>query len=484
MLDGAPYKFTGMNVYNANSVNNFWYTLGTGSGLDTALAAIGSGIDVIRAWFGQWLLKPTGNTIDWGPFDHTVDRVKSAGKKLIVVFGDQDGLFDDGIVKRYESNWYQSGYETVVSNVTSAWGAVNTMTYKDFVLTVVDRYKNEPAILMWQLVNEVEPKRVDGTCDSTTNAAAAVFLQAFADDMSSAIKTIDPYHLVSLGTIGTGQCGGGGGAFQTIHEPAGIDLCEMHDYVPNEDIIGDEFNGMALRLQQSATLNKPLFVGEMGIDPSAVGGTTARANRFASKLTAQFSAGIVGIAAWEWRNAGETGGDQFVIDPGDPVLDVMRISNYTFTPSSTLYDFESSTQGWVGEGGPSVARVTTPTISGTGCLAATKTLGAGFGHIKVNDAGQIPDDLSGLGDTVGARILLPANAVDVDWVGHLEVQDSSFAWIAQPGVSLARGAITQLSWTPPAGLLANCRAIGVTFWAVDVNATQTVYVDSIQIGTR
>ncbi len=31
VLDGKPYRFTGLNIYNANSINNCWYTLGTGS---------------------------------------------------------------------------------------------------------------------------------------------------------------------------------------------------------------------------------------------------------------------------------------------------------------------------------------------------------------------------------------------------------------------------------------------------------------------
>ena len=36
LLDGRPYRFTGLNIYNANSIDNCWYTLGKGgSGLGT-----------------------------------------------------------------------------------------------------------------------------------------------------------------------------------------------------------------------------------------------------------------------------------------------------------------------------------------------------------------------------------------------------------------------------------------------------------------
>jgi mannan endo-1,4-beta-mannosidase len=492
MLNGVPYHFTGINIYNANSVNNYWYTLGTGSGLDQALADIGSGIDVIRAWFGQWLLKPTGNTVDWGPFDHTVARVKAAGKRLIVVFADQDGTWDDGISKTLTSNWYQSGYKTVISNVTSSWGAVNTMTYKDFVLAVVNRYKTEPAVMMWQLVNECETKLTDGSCSTATDDAGATALRAFADDMSTAIKAIDTNHLISLGTIGSGQCGTSGSRYLTVHEPVNIDLCEMHDYVPDQNVFGDQFNGMAVRLQQAATLGKPLFIGESGLDPSAVGGTSARATRYLEKWGAQFAAGVVGEVAWEWRNAGQTGGDPYVIPAGDPAINSLRISNYTnfggqstFTASTTLYNFDSTAQGWVGDGSPAptVTRATSPTIDGAGVLAATKTLGTGFDNIKVNDAGQIPDDISANGLTVAAKVLVPSGAPSAGWNAHIEVQDSTFTWIAQSNVPLTPGTVKQLIWTPPAGLLANCRAIGVVFEETGANTTQTVYVDSIQQGS-
>ena len=43
-LDGSPYRFTGLNIYNANSVDNCWYTLGevnsdVGHALHRSLAA-------------------------------------------------------------------------------------------------------------------------------------------------------------------------------------------------------------------------------------------------------------------------------------------------------------------------------------------------------------------------------------------------------------------------------------------------------------
>lgn len=328
VLNGLPYRFTGMNVYNANSVNNFWYTMGTGPALDTALTQAGPGKKVIRAWFGQYLANPYGAGLDWSAFDHTLAVAKAHGYRVVVTMGSQDGSFDDGIAKGLSSGWYQSGYRTVVSPVFSPWRARNALTYKAYVGRLVARYRNDPTVLMWQLMNEPEPKPDDGVCTVAADDSAAKALRGFADDMGAYVHGLDPDHLVSLGSIGTGQCGLGGERYQYVHASPGIDLLEMHDYVAAQDIIGDQWNGMALRLQQAKALDKPLFVGEMGIDPAQVGGLEARAARFRSKLTAQFAAGVVGVLAWEWRADGVRDGDPFVFGAGDPLLAALQLGNY------------------------------------------------------------------------------------------------------------------------------------------------------------
>ena len=90
--------------------------------------------------------------------------------------------------------------------------------------------------------------------------------------MTQAIKEVDPNHLVSLGTMGSGQCGTANGDYRMVHEP--VDVCEYHDYdyegnpSDNADnpIPGDEWNGLAKRLDQCGPsgLDKPLFIGEAG----------------------------------------------------------------------------------------------------------------------------------------------------------------------------------------------------------------------------
>lgn len=108
---------------------------------------------------------------------------------------------------------------------------------------------------------------------------------------------------MSVGTIGTGQCGSSGDEYLTLHGPH-IDLAEYHDYgEPRAAIPGDRWNGLARRIQQSASLDKPLFVGEVGITTSDAGSTLERSRLLDAKLRAQSAAGVVGGLIWSWRAA-------------------------------------------------------------------------------------------------------------------------------------------------------------------------------------
>lgn len=174
---------------------------------------------------------------------------------------------------------------------------------------------------MWQLLNEAEIPLFtpDGLCDEAT---AHPILKSWAEDVSNLIKSIDPIHLVSIGTLGSGQCGAQYTDYKSLHDLASVDLCEFHDY-GTQTMPGDQWNGLAFRLEQCGELGKPLFVGETGVNPEWLDGTLeARAALFDAKLSTQFDAGVVGEVLWAW-NAVESRTDTYDIGPRDPVLDVL-----------------------------------------------------------------------------------------------------------------------------------------------------------------
>jgi mannan endo-1,4-beta-mannosidase len=186
------------------------------------------------------------------------------------------------------------------------------------VAQVVSRYRGNPTILAWQMINEAEVKPSRDAPDCSANAAA--ILKSFATDVSGLIKSIDPNHLVSFGTIGGGQCGAQSTEYQDVHSVPTIDLCEYHDYLPHDPMPADQWNGLQARIDQCNTLGKPLYVGETGIIPNDVGATLeARVGAIDGKLRAQFSAGIVGDLEWAWSALGSTL-DDYDVGPRDPVL--------------------------------------------------------------------------------------------------------------------------------------------------------------------
>ena len=315
-VNGQPYRFTGMNIYNANSRNNCWYTLGSGTALDASLNSIGSGQEVFRAWFFQSLATTNGQR-DWAAFDHTLAVAAAHGQRVIATLADQWGACEQpgaGSVYKTEA-WYQGGYRTTPMNPSVS------RSYRDWAAEVATRYRNDPTILAWQLMNEAEDKvsYPDGACGSVTS------LKNWADDVAAVVKTADRNHLVSLGTIGSGQCGSAGTDFQVLHAGGNIDLCEYHDYDHPADVMpGDQWNGLRARLDQCTALGKPLFIGESGLLPGATGGSLAqRASAFDAKVAAQLGAGAAGALLWAWNNGATAAVSGYDVGPSDPALPVL-----------------------------------------------------------------------------------------------------------------------------------------------------------------
>jgi mannan endo-1,4-beta-mannosidase len=319
ILNGRPFRFTGLNIYNANSLWTCAYPLGAGPDLAASLAAIGPGQSVFRSFFFQRMATTKGQR-DWSAFDHTLAVARAHGEYVIATLTNQWGACEEPVPGYKTESWYQSGYRTRLD-------ATVPSGYRDWVREVVTRYRNDPTIMAWQLVNEAEDGGAPGgPCSPTASAS----LKAFATDVSQLIKSLDPNHLVSLGTIGSGQCGTVGNAYQDVHSIASIDLCEVHDYgAPTSSIPGDQWNGMQVRINQCRALNKPLFVGETGIEAAAVGGDARRAKLFADKFAAQFGAGIVGELIWDYLPGPDAGSklDTYYVGPGDPVLSLF--ASYT-----------------------------------------------------------------------------------------------------------------------------------------------------------
>ena len=329
-LGGAPYRFSGLNVYNLNSDGLCAYEM-SGAVLEDSLTAIaGSGRSVVRAWFFQDFAT-TGGVRDWTAFDRSLSALAAHGLRTIVTLGNQWADCDQGYGYKNDA-WYATGYKTV--------DPLGTVSYRDWVAEVVTRYSASPAVLAFEPLNEPEVKpSIDAGC----SPGAAATLRTFMADVTGLIRQLDSNHLISSGVIGGGQCGAQENDYRTLHELATIDLCSVHDYTAAVPMPGDAFNGMQVRLDQCAAIGKPLVVGEAGVKPNDVGGTLAdRAAAIRAKLLRQVPAGVAGWLGWAWIKDGSTL-DNYDIGPGDPMLAVLSgFGDYehaagalTFAPGQT-----------------------------------------------------------------------------------------------------------------------------------------------------
>lgn len=220
MLDGAPFRFVGVNFYNAAG-DPAIYQCGAWMAnpdveLDAWFARIraDSGTRVVRFWAFQ---RFTNGGTDWRGFDRVMRLANKHGLKVIPVLENQ---WDDCTLGGTKDEaWYLGGYKQPHGGYPLA--------YRGHVRRVVERYRNDPAIFAWMLMNEAETRTPSG-------ADAPEALYTFARDMSGYVKYLDPNHLVTLGTIGAGQAGVRNSNYERLLGLPTIDFGTFHEYGNND----------------------------------------------------------------------------------------------------------------------------------------------------------------------------------------------------------------------------------------------------------
>jgi hypothetical protein len=335
-VDGRPWHFIGYNLPCANPF--VMEDAQLAHYLD--LVQQDSGANTIRVWFFQ----TNGGPGNWAPFDRVLHQLAVHNMRAVVTLTNEwNGGCDAGAGVQKTIDWYQGGYRQP--------DAGHKLSFRDYAAAVAQHYANSPEIAMWQLVNEAQANTLQPSgalvCD---NAAAAKALRAFADDMTGAIKAVDPHHLVNLGTLGGGQCGLQGASYQYVHAGL-VDVCEYHDYGASASALPSGPDQLAQRIQECAALpsgGKPLFVGESGIqgnvqpdggpaactpwptcspDPLTSDTLSRRAAFFQAKLSAAFKAGVVGYVIWVKSPYYNSNNDIYAIGDGDPTEGAVRAAS-------------------------------------------------------------------------------------------------------------------------------------------------------------
>ena len=214
--------------------------------------------------------------------------------------------------------------------------------YYNYIKTIISRknsitgrhYKDEPAIMAWQLCNEPRPFAKDNKT-------------AFAQWISGAaalIKSIDPNHLVSTGSEGKYGCEVDMELCRQIHADENIDYLTIHigpvnwGWAPRSNPDSGIDNAclesgkyIAEHIELARKLNKPLVIEEFGFCREGnVSGTdipTDSRDIFYRYIFEQVKNGIaqgtpiVGCNFWGWGGSGRPrdlvwqAGDDYLSDP-------------------------------------------------------------------------------------------------------------------------------------------------------------------------
>ncbi len=342
MLYGQPYRFFGVNAYELATdwgVNAGCGGMLSNQELDSFFASLPPNT-LVRFWAFQGNLATNDAThqLDFAPLDRVVNAAAAYGQRLIFVLGGQGNMCDGGHWQ--DPSWYSGGFMDVFNDSSDSNGrALDPLSYWQYVQDIVTRYRDSPAVGMWEPISEAEastcpaqfqPVDCSGHQTCPDEHAAALALRHFFDVVGGQIHALDPNHLVESGLLGGGQCGTQGSDYEYVSASPGIDVLSVHDYYPADDTLGgDQWNGLAVRFAQARALDKPMIVGELGIEAvagSSTGGCVSLAKRAAdigAKLDATFAAGSSGALFWNWQPERYYSTCSLDTYPGDPLLHLL-----------------------------------------------------------------------------------------------------------------------------------------------------------------
>jgi mannan endo-1,4-beta-mannosidase len=331
-LGGKPFRFVGFNLYDAASSDLYSCSPSTHMSDATLLSTMKYlhdelGTSVIRFWAYQTYTQ--GGT-DFSGMDRVVHDARSAGLRVIPVLEDGPGNCSTGTnnvskAASQDDHWYTQGYKQPYGSAT--------LSYRDYVKVVARHYRDNPTIMAWMMMNEAETQ--------TYNSGGVTALADFALDIGTLIRSVDPHHLITLGTQGNGAPGGSGPDFTAIYRQPILDFVEVHDwarYGSDTEAMPGSVNGalpavtsgecqsrtapIACSFAIAKQLGKPLVVGEAGIAATDAAGRQRRATLFQAKISAAFADGASGYLVWQ-LNTQNTDGYAVIRSQSDPLVGVL-----------------------------------------------------------------------------------------------------------------------------------------------------------------
>ncbi len=216
--------------------------------------------------------------------------------------------------------------------------------FRKYIETLLNRkntvtgtlYKNDPAIMAWELANEPRP----GADGENGQLNRGVFLN-WIHGIASYIKSIDKNHLVSTGSEGIHGCIYDSELFLQTHAGPVIDYASMHLWPKNwswfradriDETLPSTLEKASDYIQKhimlAEKLNKPIVLGEYGMERDGgvldAGSPTTARDRFLKHVydmvheNAAAGGPLAGTNVWAWGGKGRAMHDDGYWRPGDP----------------------------------------------------------------------------------------------------------------------------------------------------------------------
>lgn len=260
MLVSACYQpLQGKDLPPFSGTNQYYFFYKPKVMVDDVFASAKSlGLTVIRTWAScegemkdGFCFQPSLGVYHEATFvnlDYAIAKAGRSGIRLILALSNNWGDF--GGIPQY-LRWFG------LSNHDDFYRDPRVKeAYKSYVKYVLNRvntitgiaYKDDPAILAWELGNELR------SYDLPT-------FYAWTDEMSHYVKSLDPKHLLTTGSEGAISSD----VFET-HKSDAIDFVSFHLY-PDHWGFDQQRSNQYIRdhIKIARQMNKPVFLGEFGI---------------------------------------------------------------------------------------------------------------------------------------------------------------------------------------------------------------------------
>ena len=312
-LDGRPWWPVGFDAYELGT--NWAVNEGCGAqvDIDRYFASLPPNSVTRVDVFAPLARNRRTGAADFTALDAVFAAAERHNQLLVASLSSGEGTCDDGGFKN--KAWYAGGW--------------TSSSYADWLDTAVSRWGHSRALAGWELVGEPEPGVCgDQLCQWQQRACppdAAAALRSFFDSAGKRLRAIDSDTPIWAGLAGGGQCGSAGDDYATTGQSPGVDVLDVHDYGPPGVLMpGTERDGVQHRLEQAASIGKPLVVAEMGQPAGSCRPLSVRADDLARKARAQRQAGSAGVLFWAFVPDPRL--DQCTLDigPEDPMFDVVK----------------------------------------------------------------------------------------------------------------------------------------------------------------